>query len=199
AALPRGGRSRAEGGAVPGDDHACGGEDPLPAGPQHRARGGQRVLGRAVRPPPGVGARVDAVGRGRQGGDVLGRVPGSGHQPDRGGELEVTGLAADPQVAFVGGPVVVDAGTEEQRRVDRVVGVVVAEHDVGDVAGGRPVRGERGNQRVPVGHHARVDHDHPAAVQDQRDGGAHPVTGGIVAYVALVQDVHGGRAGDRCV
>src|SRR5262249_60719437 len=104
-----------------------------------------------------------------------------------------------PQVALGGGAVGGDAGREEQRRGGRVVGVVVAEHDVGDIAGGRPVRGERGDQRVPVGHHARVDNDHPAAVQDQRDGGAHPVPGGIVADVPLVQDVHGGRAFDRCV
>src|SRR5262249_57525924 len=77
-ALPRRRRAGAEGGAVPGDDHAGGGEDPLAAAPQRRSRGGQRVLGRAVRPPPGVGARVDVRGRGGQRGDGLRRVAGGG-------------------------------------------------------------------------------------------------------------------------
>src|SRR5262249_38121215 len=56
-ALPRRRRAGAEGGAVPGDDHAGDGEDPPAAAPQRRPRGGQRMLGRAVRPAPSVGAR----------------------------------------------------------------------------------------------------------------------------------------------
>src|SRR5262249_60578343 len=102
-----------------------------------RPGGRRRVLGRAVRPPPGVGARVDALGRGGQGGDVLGRVPGGGHQPDRRGERELTGLPADPQVAVVGGPVIVDPRAGEQCRVDSVGVAGGGGDDVGTVVGGR--------------------------------------------------------------
>ena len=88
-------------------------------------------------------------------------------------------------------------GGGDQRGVDGVVGVMVAEHDVGHVARAGTVRRERGEQRAGIGHHAGIDHDHPVTVQDQRDGAAHPVPAWLLAGVALMQHVDGGRARRR--
>ena len=70
-----------------------------PCSLQRRRVGGERVGRRAVLAPPGVGAGVDAVRGGGEGGDVLAGVAWGGHQPDGAGEGEIAGLPADPEVA----------------------------------------------------------------------------------------------------
>jgi hypothetical protein len=83
--------------------------------------------------------------------------------------------------------VVVHDGAREQRRVEGVVGVVVAEHHVGHPGRAVHIGGQRAEQRVTAGHHARIDDDHPAAVHDQGDRAAHPVRVVFFPGVPLVQ------------
>ena len=139
----------------------------------------------------------DVAGGGRDRRDVLGGVPRSPQQPDRRTELEPLGVPVEPAVPHVGRPVIVDPGRREQRGIDRVVGVVMAEHHVGDVPGLRAVLGQRGEQRSTVGDHARVDDDHRVAVQDQGHRPAHPLVVAIQADVPVMQhEYRGGPA--RC-
>src|SRR5580704_18038137 len=70
--------------------------------------------------------------------------------------------------------------------------MMVAEHHVGHVGGGRAVLGQLGQQRLAGGDHAGVDDDDRVAVHDQGDGAGHPLVVAVAADVAVVQDVHGG-------
>jgi hypothetical protein len=54
-----------------------------------------------------------------------------------------------------------------------VVGVVVADHDVGDVGGGDAEPLQRLQERLAGRDHAGVDDDDPVAVADERDGAGH--------------------------
>ena len=78
-----------------------------------------------------------------------------------------------------------------------MVGVVVAEHHVGHVAGPRALRREHVEQRGPVGHHPGVDHDHTQAIDDEYDGAGDPVTLTVLPHVALVQHMDPGGPGLR--
>ena len=66
--------------------------------------------------------------------------PGRLQQPGGLAEPEPLGLPVVPHVVAVDRPVVVEPRVGEQRRVERVVGMVVAEHDVGDLLGAEPER-----------------------------------------------------------
>ena len=87
--------------------------------------------GRPVGPPPEVGQRVDPVLRVDDERGVLLGV--AGRQPELGVGRHAPAVAAviEPQVVPVARPEVDDLGVREQRDVHRVIGVVVAEEDVG--------------------------------------------------------------------
>src|SRR5215472_6685014 len=120
---------------VTGNDHGSDLEDPGAAAGERSRVWAERVVRRAGRGPPRVGADVGPVGGGGHGADVLLGVARRGDQPDRWAQLGALGFAVDPQVPVVSRPVVVHAGIGEQRGVDRVIGMMVAEYDVGDLAG----------------------------------------------------------------
>jgi hypothetical protein len=63
--------------------------------------------------------------------------------------------------------VVVDRGLREQARIQRVIGMVVAQDHVGDVLRPDAERGQRIEDRLRARGHARIDHDHPVAVANQ--------------------------------
>jgi hypothetical protein len=71
-----------------------------------------------------------------------------------------------------------------------VVGVVMTEHHVGHVAGIRAALGQRGQEGVAGGDHARVDDDHRVAVQDQRDRAGHALVVAVQADVSIVQHMY---------
>jgi len=73
--------------------------------------------------------------------------------------------------------VIVEPGPLEQRRVQRVVRMVVAEHHVGDLGRLHAQPGQRVEDQPAVGHHARVHHDRRPLVPDQDNGAGHPVGG----------------------
>ena len=89
------------------------------------------ILGRPVLAPPQVGHRVHGVVRLDDERRVLRGVARG--QPQRGGRREVVAVAVvvEPQVVAVARPEVHDLRVREQRAVDRVVGMVVAEEHVG--------------------------------------------------------------------
>src|SRR5664280_3899435 len=68
----------------------------------------------------------------------------------------------------------------EQGDIDRVVGVVVAQHDVGDIVGGYAELLERVKDRCSGRDHPRVDNDDAVTVPDQADCAGHTV-GGIAS------------------
>ena len=72
---------------------------------------------------------------------------------------------------------------------------MMAEHDIGHLGRGRAVPGELGQQLVPVGHHAGIDHDERAAVENERYRAADMLLAAGLAGVARLQDVHARRAG----
>ena len=112
--------------------------------------------------------------------------PGGAQQPDRGPELRTVSVPVDPPVPRVHGPVIMNARRGEQRRVDRVIGVMVAEHHVRYVRGLWSLIGQRGQQGRPGGHHAGVDDDDRGPVDDQRDGPRHPFVVTVPADIALM-------------
>ena len=149
------------------------------------------------RTPTRRGCRHDAVRRRCQRGDVFGGVARRGHQPDRRAQRITVGFPADPEVAVVDRPVVMDPGRREQGCVDGVIGMVVAEHHVGHDLRRHPLRGELGQQSLPRGDHTRIDDDGDAAVLNQRDGAADVLAVGGFAGVPRRKHVHGRGPGQR--
>jgi hypothetical protein len=82
-----------------------------------------------------------------------------------------------------------EPGALEQRRVQRVVRVVVAEHHVGDLGRLHPKPGQRVEDQAAVGHHARVHDDDRPLVPDQDNGAGHPV-GGVPGTQDIQQRGH---------
>jgi hypothetical protein len=76
---------------------------------------------------------------------------------------------------------VVHAGVGEQRRVQAVVGMVVAQHHVGHLLGRHPQLLQRVQDQRAVPDHARVGHHPPVPVGDEADRGGH--TGAGIAGV----------------
>jgi hypothetical protein len=66
----------------------------------------------------------------------------------------------------------------------------VADDDVGDVLRRDAERAQRGEDELAVGHHARIDHDHPVGVAHQAHRAGHVRHPGV----ALHQDVDARRA-----
>ncbi len=149
----------------------------------------ERVVRRTLRAPPGMGAHVHAVGGRGDRADVLIGVSGGGDQPDRRTQLGTLGIPGDPQVAVVDRPEVMDPGGGEERRVDRVVRMVMAEDHVGHRRWRDVMGGQGGQQGLPGRHHARIHHHGDVAVGDQRDRAPDAVAAILLARVAVVQDV----------
>src|SRR5438445_8441976 len=93
----------------------------------------QRVLRRAGCQPPEVRERHRAAAGRNQRGDVLWRVPGGFDQANRWAERKPFRWTSLPDIALVDRPDVVKAGLGKERRVERVVWVMVRKDDVGDL------------------------------------------------------------------
>ena len=123
--------------------------------------------------------------------------PGVRSSRTDGAELRSVRVPVEPSVALVDRPVIVNARVAEERGVDRVIGVVMAEHHVGDVLRRRAVRLERGQERVAVGDHPWIDDDDGVAIANQRDGAAHALAVAVETDVSVVKHVHFGGTGGR--
>ena len=146
------------------------------------------ILDRLLRVPPQVGEHDQALVGVHQRRDVLRGVTRRFDQADRRRQLEPLGLAVDPEVVAVPRPVVVDPGLREQGGVQRVIGVVVREHHVGDLLGGDLHLGERTQDRVPPGDQSGVDDDHDTVLPSEADRRRRAILGVGAAQVALEQD-----------
>ncbi len=98
----------------------------------------------------------------------------------------------DPEVVDVDRLEVVHACAREERHVHRVVGMVMREHDVRDVAGSDPQRREWLEDRRDARDHPRVDHDERLAVahESHRRTDAQLVA---LPHVSVAQDVELGH------
>ena len=117
-------------------------------------------------------------------------VPGRGVQPDARREVGALRGAAGDHVGFDHPLEVVHRDRREQRDVDRVVEMMVADDDVGDVFRADAELPERAEDQLAVGDHARVDDDDATGVPDKahRPGDVgHP-------GVSLDEDVQAGGA-----
>ena len=129
-------------------------------------------LRRPVRPPPEVGQGVDPVlGLDDERRVLLGVA---GRQPELGVRRHAPAVAAviEPEVVPVARPEVDDLGVREQRDVDRVIRVVVAEEDVGHGLGADAERGERIEDQRARRDEAGIGDDQGVAVADERDAAA---------------------------
>jgi hypothetical protein len=81
---------------VAGDDKIGDREDTSAAGVQLRRILRIGILERSLRVPPDVGEGDGPLGRARQSGDVLSRVPWSADQSDRLRDLSALGVAVGP-------------------------------------------------------------------------------------------------------
>src|SRR5256714_3317786 len=93
----------------------------------------QRVRRRPARRPPQVRERHRAADGRNQRGDVLWRVPGGFDQADRSAERKPFRWTSLPDIALVNRPEVVKTGLGKERRVERVVWMMVRKDDVGDL------------------------------------------------------------------
>ena len=137
---------------------------------------------RPVRPPPEVGQRVDRVIGTDDQRRVLLAVAGSQPQLGVGGEVPAVAVMVEPEIAAVLRPEIDDPGIREQPGVQRVIGVVMTEEDVGHVLRPDAPRGERVEDRGVRRAQPGVRDDDRVAVPDERDAAAN---------VALVADVAG--------
>jgi hypothetical protein len=157
---------------VSGHDEIGERDDALTAPAQARAVGGDGVVGGPVRAPPQIAHEGDdALGGAGEQADVFVAMAGGADQAQRRRQLVALGLAIGPLVGAVDRLVIVDVRVGEEAGVHGIVGVVVAEHDVGDVFGPNAESSERLENARTVGHHAGVDDDAAAGVGDERDGG----------------------------
>ena len=98
--------------------------------------------------------------------------PGVSHSCAVRGEVVAVAVVVEPQVVAVARPEVDDLGVREQRDVDRVVRVVVAQEDVGHGLGRRRRGRPAGRGSASAGRPSRVDDDQRVAVADQDDAAA---------------------------
>src|SRR5438067_1383679 len=94
---------------------------------------GQRVLRRPGCQPPEMRERHRAAAGRNQCGDVLWRMPGGFDQADRWAQRKPFRWTSVPEIALVDRPEVMKAGLGKERRIERVVRVVVGKDDVGDL------------------------------------------------------------------
>ena len=101
--------------------------------------------------------------------------PGVATQADGRGHFELV-VVIDPLVIDVGGLEVVHPRRWEQRDVHRVIGMVVADHDVGHVTDAHAQRRERIQDLGPRRHHAGIDDDYRLARAHQAYGAGDAIT-----------------------
>lgn len=159
---------------------------------------GDHVLSVPITGRSGVVPRVrvgnDSLNRARQDSDVLRGVARRADQPDRGSELVAFGIPPDPFVALVDRPVIVNSGVGKQGGVKRVVGMMVAEDHVGDIAWCDTQQAQRAEDQRPVANHARVGDYQAVAVADETGSAGH-----AIVAVPNVKHVRGSCAGLRSV
>jgi hypothetical protein len=108
--------------------------------------------------------------------------------------LKALRVPRNPQIALIDRPVIVEPRIGEQRRVDRVVGMVVGKDRVGHVARRHAERSQRVEYRWRSRHQARVDDDEEVAIPNQAHGGRDPMVGSPqVAFEEHVDTRHGSR------
>jgi arginase len=105
--------------------------------------------------------------------------------------MEPLGVTLRPEVTLIDRPMIVEASLSEQGRVERVVRMVVREHDVGHVGRSKTESGERIEDGSSTGYQAGVDDDDGVPVLDQSNGGSDPVVGST--EIPLEQHVHRGH------
>ena len=138
-----------------------------------------------------MGHRVDRVVRPDHERRVLLGVTGRQPQLAVRGEEVAVAIVVEPQVVPVARPEVDDLGVREQRDVDRVVGVVVAQEDVADGVGRHAESRQRVEDERAPGDHPRVHDDERIAVADEHDAAAD-----AVVRVSGVEEVDAGHRGD---
>jgi len=119
--------------------------------------------------------------------DVLARVSRRADEGDVRRDLEPLGVAGGPQVALVDRPVIVEMGRREERRVQRVVGMVMREHYLSHVARLKPLLREWFEDGLWTRNETGIDHYHGVPVADQGDSRADPMIRPI--QVSLEEDV----------
>jgi len=127
---------------------------------------------RSVGEPPEMGQGVDAVvGRDDQRRVLLAVAR---RQPELcpGRHLPAVAVVIEPEVAPIAGPEVHDLCVREEGDVDRVVGMVMAEKDVGDGFGGDAERRKRVEDEAAVRDEARIRDDQGVAIADEGDAAA---------------------------
>ena len=120
---------------------------------------------------------------------VAGRQPQLG---SRGHPPAVTAVV-QPQVVPVAGPEVDDLGVREERDVDGVVGMVMAEEDMSDRLWVDSQVGERVEDEATIRNEAGVRDDQGIAIPDERDAAADMTALADVARVDQVDARHSSR------
>jgi len=118
-----------------------------------------------------MGERVHPSGSSDQSRDVLRGMAWRGDQADRWRDKSALRRAARKRVAIVDGPVIVHACVREQRRIQRVIWVMVRKHDVGDIVRINGKSLERLKDLTPVIHHAGVNDYRRGTVSHEADRG----------------------------
>ena len=145
--------------------------------------------GRPVAEPPQVRHRVDRVGGVDDERGVLLGVARRQPQPRVRPQLEAIARRVEPEVVAITRPEVDDLCVREERDVDRVIGVVVAQEDVRDVVRVDVEGCKRVEDQVAAGDHAGVGNDSRVAIADKGDRAAHVA---VVAGIAGVEEMDGG-------
>ena len=154
------------------DDEASHFQHPRPASMEPGWIGAVGIFWRAGVAKPQVGEGDQTLAGPNEGGDVLRGVAG-GFPEQRGGRYEKAfGRPTTPLFEVVHRPVVVDPGIGEHADIDGVIGMVVADDDVGDLGrfesefkqGARYGGLRRG--------HARIDDDQLLLIDDEADRGS---------------------------
>ena len=122
--------------------------------------------------------------------------------------IAVAGMI-EPQVAAIDRPGVDHVCVRKERRVERVVGVMVREQNVGNALRGNAEAGQVLDHLVTVGDHSRIYNQAGVAIENERDARGHVVAvdrprvddvkrGAIVHLRGKrsVRDVHGTRLAD---
>jgi predicted amidohydrolase YtcJ len=154
------------------------GQDSFPASFDRCLIGTQRVLvGAPIGMPPEMGHGIHGVVRLDDQGGVFFGVARRQPELAPGAQLVAIPVVVEPQVVAVAGPEVHDLRVREQRDVDRVIGMVMTQEDVGHRIRGHAVLAQGVEDERPAGHHPRIDNDRRVAVPNEDDGAGRPVAG----------------------
>jgi predicted amidohydrolase YtcJ len=143
--------------------------------------------------PPQVGQGVDPVIGTDDEGCVL--LAMAGCQPQLAVRCQAVPVAIviEPQVVAIARPEVDHLGIREERDVDGVIRMVMAQEDVGHILRSDTLRRERIQDERTVGDQAGVGHDQGVAVPNESDAAADMTA---VPDVARVEEVDGRHAVD---